>query len=264
MPTPLPRLAALSLLLVATPALADSPFDGTWKAQMSSLAMQAKPDGFLLKNGTYSCSSCIPAAYSVPADGAYHAVKGRDYWDEVAVTMADDHQVKFSYRRAGKVVGEGSATVSPDGNTLTMVGHNNDNASGVPVEFSTAETRIGAPVAGAHLMSGQWKSTPPNAISDQAMTMTLMVGDGTAHVKYGTGETIDAKIGGPYAPNVGDPGKTMTKVVQPGPRMLEMTDMRGGKVVQVSTLAIQDDGTLKGSWKDPRDGSSGSWVASKQ
>ncbi len=46
------------------------------------------------------------------------------------------------------------------------------------------------------------------------------------HLKTGLGQTLEAKVGGDYAPDVGDPGKTMTKVTQLGPRTLQLTDMR--------------------------------------
>lgn len=257
--------APLALLFAAAaPALADSPFDGTWKAQVSSIALQAKPDSFQIKNGVYTCSSCTPAAYSVPADGAYHAVKGKDYWDDVAITVVDDHSAKFSFRKNGKVISDNAYVVSPDGATLTMTAHNTNNGGSVPVDSSVSETRIGAPVAGAHLISGQWKSAPPTSVSDQAMMITMAVSDGMLHLKTGLGETLDAKVGGDYAPDVGDPGKTMTKVAQLGPRTLQLTDMRAGKVTEVSTYTIQDDGTLKGSWRDLQDGSTGGFTATKQ
>ncbi len=262
MPTPL-RFFVLPLLLAATPAFAQSAFDGTWKADMSSLQMQSKPDSVSLKGGVYRCSSCIPA-YSVPADGAYHAVKGKDYWDDVSVTTVDDHTIKFSFRKAGKVVSESTRTVSADGLTLTSTSHDTNNGGNVPVDATGSETRIGAPVPGAHLVSGDWKATPASSVSDAAMTMTLAVGGGMLHLKSGLGETLDAKIGGAYAINAGDPGKTMTKVAQPDAKTLVLTDMRSGKVTQVSTYMVGPDGKLHGTWTDPQSGATGGFTATKQ
>lgn len=262
MPTAL-RFLALPLLLAASPALAQSVFDGTWKGDISSLQVQSRPDSFSLKGGVYSCSSCIPA-YTVPADGTDHAVKGKDYWDDVSVTAVDDRTIKFSFRKAGKVVSESARTVSADGLTLTTTSHDTNNGGNVPIDATGSETRIGAPVPGAHLTSGEWKAAPAQSVSDAAMTMTLAVSDGMVHLKSGLGETLDAKIGGPYAINAGDPGKTMTKVTQPDARTLVMTDMRSGKVTQVATYKVGADGKLHGTWKDPQSGATGGFTATKQ
>ena len=42
--------------------------DGTWKADLSSVQIDAKPDVLLLKDGTFSCSTCTPPL-TLPADG---------------------------------------------------------------------------------------------------------------------------------------------------------------------------------------------------
>lgn len=262
MPTSL-RYLVLPLFLVAAPALAQSPFDGTWKADVSSLQIESKPDSFQLKGGTWNCSSCTPG-YSVPADGAFHAVKGKDYWDEVAFTVVDDRHVKSSYRKGGKVIAENAYSVSADGNTLSIASRNTNNGGNVPIESTGSESRIGTPVADAHLVSGDWKAAPPTSTSDAGMTMTLAVKNGMVHLKSGLGETLDAKIGGDYALNAGDPGKTMTKVTQPDAKTLTMTDMRAGKIVQTSSYTVGDDGKLHGTWKDPQSGASGGFVATKQ
>lgn len=262
MPTSL-RYLILPLLVAAAPAIAQSAFDGTWKADMTSLQVQSKPDSFQVKDGVYRCDTCIPA-YSVPADGAFHAVKGKDYWDDVAVTVVDDHSVKSTFRKAGKVIAENTNTVSADGMTLNIVSHNTNNGGNVPIDSTGSEARVGAPIPGAHLTSGQWKAAPPTSTSDAAMTMTIALHDGMLRLKSGLGETLEAKIGGPYTLNVGDPGKTMTKVAQPDAGTLVLTDMRAGKLVQVSTYTVGADGKLHGSWKDPQSGSTGGFVATKQ
>ena len=259
------KLAAATLLLSAAPALADSPFDGTWKAQVSSLKVTAKPDVFSIKNGVYVCKTCQPSAYSVPADGKFHAVAGRPYWDEIAVTAVDDHNARIEFKKGGTLVSTNTDTVSADGMTLTTTNHNTNNGGNVAVDAAGRATRVGAPVAGAHLVSGSWQFAPATSVSDAALTMTLKVDGDRLHQVSGLGETLDATIGGAYAINQGDPGKTMTKAERAGPRALKLTDMRGGKVVQVATYTVSDDGTtLTGNWTDPTDGSTGGFTAMKQ
>lgn len=257
------RYLTLPLLLVATPVVAQSAFDGTWKGELASATIVAKPDSFRIKDGVYSCATCIPP-YSVPADGAYHAVKGKDYWDDIAITVVDDHTVKYSYRKGGKIISDNVATVAADGNTLAMTAHNTNNGGGVPIDSTSSQTRVGAPVPGAHLISGEWQAKPASSLSDAALTMTMAISGGMLHLKTGLGETLDARIGGPYAINAGDPGKTMTKVARPDANTLVLTDMRSGKISQVSTYTIGADGKLKGSWKEPQSGASGSFTATRQ
>lgn len=254
-----------SAMLFATPAFADSPFDGTWKGDPSAATIKAKPDEFGIKNGLYSCTTCIPP-FSVKADGAFHAVKDKPYWDEIAVKTIDDRTVSFQYRKGGKVIAESTDTVSADGNSLMVKASNTNNAAGTKIEQSTTQVRVGGAVSGAHAISGAWQLDPKTTqVTDNAITMTLKVDGGMLHVTSPMGETLDARIGGDFTPNVGDPGKTLTKVEMPDPRTLVLTDKRGDKIVQVGTYKVSADGTaMDGSWTDPRDGSSGTFKITKQ
>lgn len=255
----------LSTAALSVPAAAQSPFDGTWKADAASLSVTARPEKMMLKAGMYSCATCLPSPYTVKADGAFHAVPGREYWDDTSVTIVDPTTVKRQFRRAGKVVSEGTETVSADGMTLTSSYTNTNNAAGVPVAATTVTTRIGTAPAGTHAISGEWKAAAPSSVSDTGLQVTLKVAGGMLTMTSPQGETLNARIGGGYAPNVGDPGKTMTKVALGGPRTLLLTDMRGGKVVQTSSYTVSADGaTLSGKWKDARDGAIGAFTARKQ
>lgn len=255
-----------SALMMATPAFANSPFDGTWKGDPQSGVIDAKPDEFTLKGDSYSCKSCLPTPYSVKADGAFHAVAGRPYWDEIAIKAVDPRTVTFQFRKAGKVVAENRRVVSADGNSTTVTATNTSNAAGTKIEQNTVQARVGTPVAGAHLVSGAWRTDPKSTnVSDNALLLTLKVDGDTLHLTSPLGETLDAKLGGDYAPNVGDPGKTMTKAALLAPNSLQLTDLREGKVVQVTTYTVSDDGrTINAAWTDPRNGSKGTFKATKQ
>lgn len=260
------RIALLAgVLLLPAAAFAESPFNGTWKGDPKSGTITAKPDEALLKGGTYSCATCLPA-YSVKADGKFHPVTDRPYWDDVAITTVDPRTVKFVLRKAGKVIGENTRTVAADGKTMTIVMTNTNNAAGAKVDQTSVMTRVGAPVPGAHLISGAWRpDTKQTEISDTGVTITMKVDGDTLRLTSPMGETLEAKFGAGYAPNVGDPGKTMTKAALLAPDKLELTDMRGGKVVQVTTYTVAADGTtIDAAWTDPRDGSRGTFKAMKQ
>jgi hypothetical protein len=254
-----------SALFLAAPALAQSPFDGTWKGDPKSDVLDVKPDEVLLKGGEYSCKTCIPA-YSVRADGAFHPVADRPYWDEVAIKTVDPRTVSFQLRKSGKLIGENTRTVSVDGTSMAIATSNTNNAAGTRVAAASVQKRVGAPIAGAHLISGSWLTdAKESTVSDNGITITLKVDADTLHLTSPMGETLDAKFGGDYAPNVGDPGKTMTKAALLSPSKLTLTDMRDGKIVQVTTYTVAADGrTLDAAWSDPRDGSKGTFVATKQ
>lgn len=252
-------------LAIAAPASAQSVFDGTWKGDAQSGVLDAKPDEIGIKDGVYYCRNCIPPV-SMKADGQFHAVKDKPYYDEMAVTVVDADTVRSQFRKGGKLIGENTQTVSADGNTLTFRGSNTNNGAGMKVEQTSMSTRVGQPVPGAHRISGAWKYDPKsNQTTDSAMTMMVKVDGNRVRMTTGLGETLDATIGGDYALVAKDPGKTMSKVTMPAPNVMKITDMRMGKVVQESTYTVSADGrTLNGAWMDPRDGSKGTFVAYKQ
>ena len=253
-----------ALLAGAAPAFAQSAFDGTWKGEVSSMKVDAKPDTFAIKGGSYSCSTCIPA-YTVKADGTFHAVKGKDYWDDIAVTVVDPAHVRYQYRKGGKVIATTDQSVSADGKTLTNTSSNTNNAAGTLIEATATTTRAAPAPAGAHAVSGSWVAAPASAVSDAGITITLKVEGDTLNLTSPMGETLAAKFGGPAALNVGDPGKTMTKAELLAPNAMKLTDMRAGKVVGITTYTVAADGaTLAGAWSDPRDGSKGTFTATKQ
>src|SRR5664279_2163789 len=63
---------------------AQSPFDGTWRIDMSQTKFSPKPTVFYVSQGWYHCESCTPA-FTVQADGQDHSVTGQSY-DTVSYT----------------------------------------------------------------------------------------------------------------------------------------------------------------------------------
>ncbi len=256
--------AAAALAVIASPAVAQSPLDGTWKIDPASKTIESKPDQFEVKGGMFNCSTCIPPL-AVKADGQFHPVKDRPYWDEIAVLVVNSRTLRSQYRKEGRVVGETRRQLSDDGNQLTVATINTNNAAELPITSTTVATRVGPAPEGAHAASGQWKVVPTTSVSDAASTMTIKVVGDRVQVSTATGETLNATVGGPAAVNVGNPGKLMTKVERPEPNAIRLTDMLMGKVSLVSTYTVSGDGTtLNAEWQDPRDGSHGTFVARKQ
>lgn len=248
------KAGVAGLLFLAAPALAD-PFDGTWKGDLSTAQMTEPPSRYSIISGIYSCQTCQPTPYSLPADGAFHRVGGRPYWDELSVAVVDDHNVRFSFKKDGQVVSTSTNTISADGRMITVVSHNTNNGGGVAVDATSTGTRVGAPMRGAHLLSGSWQFKPATSISEAALTVTMRVVGNRFHQETGLGETLDATIGGRYALNQRDPGKTMTKVQRLGPRVLRFTDMNAGRVTGVTTWTVAADGrTIASVARNPQTG----------
>lgn len=252
-----------SAALAATPALAASPFDGTWKTDMKTAHFPTKPDMAEIKGGMYMCSTCTPAV-KTPADGKPHAVPGHASYDMLTVTVKDPRTVEYSYGKSGKTVGMRTETVSADGKTLTGKGRYTNIATGKTAESSFTSTRVGPAAPGAHATSGSWitKGVEANA---SATTMMLKASGGMLHVAFATGESFDAKVGGPYVLNKNDPAKLMSKITMPSPRSFEETDMAVGKVASITRCTLEaGDKALACTSKDPRNGMVSSYKMLKQ
>lgn len=255
---------AVPLLFVAVPAAAQSVFDGTWKADTSSAQFGDKPQDRTLKNGSYTCSTCTPP-YTVKADGRFQPVRGNPYLDETSVTVVDPSTVKFAYRRAGKSTGEDTVTISPDGKTATWKGVDRSAVNGTPVEYDVQDTRVGAAPAGAHALSGTWLAKSGGQVSDAGLTVTLKTQGDTITVTNPGGETITARFGGPAAPVMGDPGKSMVKFVRTSASSYTSTTMRDGKVMSVNQVQVSPDGrTLTYKSENKQNGGTSLFTATKQ
>lgn len=257
-------IAAPALFALAAPAAAQSVFDGTWKVDPATAQFGGKPTSRELKGGIYRCLSCA-VPWSVPADGAYHPIKGNPYVDSASVKVDGPRQVTMGYRKDGKVVNMMTATVSDDGNTVTSKGTDTGASNGATVTYETQQTRVGTAPAGAHSYSGEWRNAAGATLSDAALTMTMRQTGDMMTMKFGTGEGIAARFGGPAVPVTGDAPGTTAKVVRSGPSSFTTTTMRGGKIILVETTAIAPDGqTLTYTSDNKQNGSTARYTATKQ
>ena len=234
--------------------------NGTWKTDLSSVKIDTKPDQYLLKAGQFSCSTCTPPL-TVAADGALHPVT-RPFADHIAVKVDDDHNVTRTSQKDGKTTGEAKYTVSGDGNTLTVNFQNMAGSKTVTGSFT--EARVAPAPAGAHAMSGSWKPNKFNNVSDEGLTVTFNLEGDTLHMSAPTGQSYDAKLDGPDVPIKGDISGTTASVKKLADNSYQETDKRGGKVIDVITMTIGADGKMTGKDENKQDGSTTTWVASKQ
>jgi len=232
-------LIAASLL--ATPALA-APIDGTWVGDVKTAQLSTKPKVRTLDHGIYRCSSCVPA-YAIPADGKFHPLKGDPYVDEQSVKVVDAHTVSFQSRQGGHEVGSSTSVVSPDGKTNHWT-WKNISKSGVVTTGEGDDVRIAPGPKGAHLISGSWRNGKIGKIDAAGLTVTFHAAGGMFHMSAPTGESYDAKIGGPAVPIKNDAGGTMASVRQTAPTTWVETDTRKGKVVGIYTMHVLNPTTM--------------------
>ncbi len=245
----------------AAAASADG-LSGTWTVDTASLKFEGKPDQYLLQGGTYKCDSCIPPL-TVAADGAFHPVADRPYYDSMSVKTVDDRTVEFRRQKSGKDASSSIWQVSEDGNVLTnkfvdMTTPNNR------IEGSNTSKRVGAAPAGAHAISGQWAPDRVQEYSKDALDMTFAV-DGNRVTMNSQGQSYTAEIGGPAVAIQNDPGGTMIAVTREGANGLRETATRDGKEVGINTFVPSADGrSINATFTDPRDGSKTILTANKK
>ena len=253
----------LALLLVPVGAMAQSPFDGTWKWDPSSVQWPEKPDAFLLQNGMYECKTCVPPI-NVKADGTDQKVTGDPYSDSLSVKVIDDHNVESTSKTAGKVVGTAKMSVSSDGNTLTVNWTDSGQPSGGTQTGTYTEKRVAKAPAGANLISGSWRTEKANASAD-ALTWTYKMNGNELAMTTTTGQSYNAKLDGTDTPYKGDPGVTSISVKKLGKDTLEETRKRDDKVISIIKATISADGkTMKWIFDDKLQGTTIKGAAQKQ
>jgi len=229
------------LLLCPVSAMAEGPFDGTWKVDMSKVQMPKKPDVLVLKDGMYDCTTCVPPI-SIKADGQDHPVTGHPYYDAMAVQIVDAHTVKETDKKGGKVVATSTTTVAPDGKSARVEFSDSSNSSGAPVTGSAELKQVAAGPAGSHALSGSWITATMGEMSDNATQITFKEEGGMMSMSSPTGQSYQAKMDGTEAPYKGDPGISTVTVKKAGRNSMVETDKRDGKVIAVLTSTVSADG----------------------
>ena len=270
-------LAAASLLAIAgcrqtnvtgnesgenAAATAAGGIDGTWKADLASVQIDAKPDQLLLKDGQFSCPTCTPPL-TVAADGAFHPVTGRPYADSMVVKADDDHNVTRTGKKGATVTGETKYAVSADGKTLTVSFTDSSVPNVKPVTGNYTETRVADAPAGAHAVSGSWKLDKYNNVSDEGLTVSYRLDGDTLHMSSPSGVSYDAKLDGSDAPIKGDTAGTTASVKKLADGSYQETDKRAGKVISVTTFTPGSDGKLHVVSEDKLSGTTIKYDANK-
>lgn len=235
----------LGALLMPVLARGQSDFDGAWRIDLSKSVMPTKADVFLLQNGIYQCKTCVPII-NVKADGEDQGVTGSPYYDAVSVKVVDDRSIEETKRKNGKVVAVSKMVVAPDGSSATFEFTDNTYTNGDPIAGKGSMVRVGKGKrpAGAHAISGSWRVSKLESLSDNALTFTLKVEGDTLTMTNPTGQSYSAKLDGTDAPYKGDLGISHVSVKRLGDKTFEETDKRDGKAIRVRRMMI-DPADLK-------------------
>ena len=252
---------ATALALLAPACAFAGGIDGTWKASVDSAQAPKKPEVYVITAKDYTCKTCTPA-FSVPADGNYHPVKGNPYWDSVAIRLTSNSVTEMDFRK-GKQVATSTTTISTDGKTATTT-FEDSSASTTPMKGAVVARQVAPGAKGSHPASGSWQTVAYSGFSDNAITITYKTSGDTVTMSMPSGQGYSAKLGGPAAPYKGDPGTDMVQVKMDGKAYVE-TDMRAGKVIGVYTTTPSADGkSITVTAENKLKGTTMSFVAKKQ
>lgn len=236
--------------------------NGTWKTDLASLKYEGVSNEFVLQDGTYKCNSCIPPL-TVAADGKFHAVADRPYFDSMSVKTVDDRTVESHFRKGDKEVSSRTLQVSEKGDALIMKSVDATSPNAPPIETTTALRRAGPAPAGAHAISGQWTIESTPYYSDEALNVTYRVNGNNVTMNW-QGRRYTAELGGPAVAMQGDTGGTTVAVSREGANGVRETFTRAGKQVRVNTIVPSPDGrSITYTMTDTRVGSKTTWTGSK-
>lgn len=201
-----------ALLFTPNLATAQSALDGTWKVSLNNVDWSKKPDVFVLEKGMYTCKTCTPP-FTVKADGSDQAVTGHPYFDTVAIKVVSDHEIQEIDKKGGNVVATSKTVVSPDGKTATFsFVDSSDTNGGPPVTGKGVSTLVEKGPAGSHAVSGSWRISKMEDMSDNGLIFSYKVTGDTITMKSKSGQSYTAKLDGTDAPMNGDPGVTSVSV----------------------------------------------------
>lgn len=255
------RLFLIAFLLISGVVFAQSPFDGTWKANPDKSKLP--PENISLQNGMFKCASCAPA-YEVKADGQDHEIKGSPMVDKVNVRQIDDKTIVLNEKKGDKVLSTVKYSAQADGTLRRDWTYTPE--SGKTVTGSGVLKRVGEPASGAHAVSGTWEIQKVENISPEAMQMTLKSMADGLEMMTPLGYHYNAKFDGKDYPIEGVAGNMKVSLKKVDANTIEETDKSSeGKVLAVNTMSVSSDGkTLTMNVDDKLSGSTMKWILDKQ
>jgi hypothetical protein len=235
-------MKSVAIVLAATVALgvasaaqaASSPFDGTWKMDLTKSQ---------LAGDTVTYAKTAKGYTSVRATTTYaFAVDGKDYATTAdrttAWVKAADGGWDMTFKAAGKVLTKAHRTLSADGKSM-MTTYVETRPDGTTATEKDVYKRL----SGTSGLEGKWKSIKVDGVSDVETFSTPSAGtfkleDATfKQVIVGKLDGSPVTVTGPTIP----PGATRTFLAK-GPAVREYTSMLKGKVIGRGVMKLSADG----------------------
>lgn len=241
-------VAAAATAIVPAICAAQTPFDGTWKTEVSSIDHPAKPVVHVFKDGVYDCKTCVPKV-TVKFDGKDQKLEGDPYADTLAIKIIDKSHLEMIAKKGGKVVSSRKAAISMDTNSM-VIEYAVTAPNGQVVKGATSFARVAYDKTAPHLMSGSWKAIKEERRSDNGLGLTYKTEGKTISMSNPLGMSYKAEINGADAPVTGDPGYE-TVSVKVSKNVLEESFKRGGKQVMATRFqALPNGKEAKVDWID--------------
>lgn len=241
-------LATLAVLLCGTAHA--SIFDGTWRADMSSVRLLAagRTQAIRVQDAQYACPTCDPPLM-IRANGTDQPVSGSPHADTVSIAVLDERSVIETRKRGGRIIAIRKFTVSDDGGSA--ISEVSDyTANGTEVTSRVLWTRQSAGPPGSHAVSGSW-IRGRSLLRDNAVTVTFTVSGNSLAMRAPNGASYAAPLSGEDAPYAGDPGIDTVSVRQISDREFEETDKKAGKAVQTWRWNFDATGrSARATWLD--------------
>ena len=206
---------------------------------MSASKLSQEPYTFSVNNGMYDCDSCAPKIM-VKADSQDQSVGGQPY-DTISIEVVNPGTIHVVTKKSGKITSDSNRTVSRDGNSLGISSTNYPADGSQAFHAESMWTRVSDGPAGSNKTSGSWRVQYVNEDS-AGLTSTWKVTGDEVSISTPTGENWQAKIGGGESPVKGIYADETVSVKKLGPRELEITYKRDGKVYVIDQVTVDADG----------------------
>jgi hypothetical protein len=216
-----------------------SAFDGTWRPDPQHPGPDAPVEELLVADGGYACLTCMPSV-RVVADGERHPADGGEAFDELAVTVIDPRTVRRIAWKAGSMVVDAIAVISPFGHTKRETQRLSGMGALAP-EFVVTSRRVGRVPAGAHALSGRWQPVEADLPNHEEDTSYGVV-DGVLSMRDGFGRAFDAPLDGTPVAYRGDGRFTTVSCRLIDGTTIEEVDRHGDDVLLTTTWRVDPDG----------------------
>lgn len=261
MKTKLLAFAAVLLLVPLSASASESPLHGIWRVEAPSLDASGN-HAFVIHDGMYSCSGCSPS-YSIPADGAFHAIPSGPARDELAVLVINPRQVQITERKDGRVVAVADHSV--DGNDSTKRVEYQDHTGEQAVISRFVYTRLESPPDGAHAVSGAWGASRYVHLSNSGRYFTFAVNGNMLRMSNPRGQGFEAVMDGSRAAFTGSPVVTSVSVKKLARHRIQVSYYNDGQVVGITTYHVLPNGVeMKVHHESALDGSKLAYTARLQ